>query len=67
MLLLLHPVFFALGILGHFPFIITDIVWPRVRYAIVSLAVVKVLRAIVRPLSNKILVIHMIYFFFATP
>jgi hypothetical protein len=57
MVLFIHPVFFSLGILGQFPFIVTDLVWPRARYAILGLGAAKLLNTVARPLSKNILVL----------
>ena len=57
MVLFIHPVFFSLGILGQFPFIVTDLLWPRARYAILGLASAKLLTTVARPLSKSILVL----------
>jgi hypothetical protein len=57
MVLFIHPVFLTLGILGQFPYLVIDIVWIKLRYAIATLALAKLLNALARPVAKKILVL----------
>jgi len=57
MVFFVHPVFFALGILGHFPFIVTDILWPRLKDILLGLLSVQGLTLLMRPVANYFLVL----------
>jgi hypothetical protein len=57
MVFFVHPVFFTLGILGHFPFIVTDILWPRLKDILLGLLSVQGLTLLMRPVANYFLVL----------
>jgi len=52
----LHIVFFALGILGTFPYIITDIIWPVLKGILIGLLAVESLTIVFRIVAKTFLV-----------
>lgn len=54
--LVLHPLFFIIGLLGHFPFILTDILWPRLRTVLLGLLSVEISIIVARQIARHFLV-----------
>jgi hypothetical protein len=53
---LLHPLFFILGLVGTFPFIFTEYVWPLIKNVLLSLVAVKLLSVVFEVLLSPFLV-----------
>ena len=64
MVFFFHPVFFVLGILGHFPDILTDVLWPRLRTILLGLLSVQGLTLVMRPVANFFLVLVRFWYAF---
>jgi hypothetical protein len=54
--IVLHPLFFTIGLLGHFPYIVTDVLWPRLRTFLMGLLTVEILIFVARKVAQTWLV-----------
>ena len=53
----LHPLFFVVGLLGTYPWILTDYLWPILRDILIGLIVVESLAVVFKFIGNAFLVI----------